>query len=149
MKAYIAIIEATDKLYKAAMTELIRLLNQFDMGGRGHYIVWNALIARAIVNSCRWSNVDAVSTIASGQAYTYLLELIYDLKTESDIFRDRTGGECFDPQQDTFDLLVTDQMEMLVVNEDGEMTSERRTYGSLGDIIDEYPGIVAAICWFA
>jgi hypothetical protein len=40
-------------------------------------------------------------------------------------------------------------MEMLVVNEDGEMTSERRTYGSLGDIIDEYPGIAAAVCWFA
>jgi hypothetical protein len=83
MKAYIAIIEATEKLYKAAMTELIRLLNIFDMGGRGHYIVWNALIARAIVNSCKWSNVDAVSTTASGQAYTYLLELIYDLKTEA------------------------------------------------------------------
>ena len=67
------------------------------LGGRGHYIVWKAFISHAIINTAKWSDVDAVSTTASGQAYTLTLQMLAELSVESKNHLMEYGGEVFDP----------------------------------------------------
>ena len=82
-KSYVAIIKVTEELYRRSMSELIKMLSVLQLGGRRHFTVWNAFITHAIINTLKWCNVDAVSTTASGQAFTLTLEMIAELNDES------------------------------------------------------------------